>query len=84
MTGQALCGIPVVADAGNVIEVAKNMPMDEVFIPIRTWEKTTGPGESVFTASATNGYNMAVIKSPARLPAISISRFTIPRLLSIG
>ncbi len=32
MTGQALCGIPVVADAGNVIEVAKNMPMDEVFI----------------------------------------------------
>ncbi len=32
MAGQTLCGVPIVADGSNVIEVVKNMPMDEVFI----------------------------------------------------
>ncbi len=32
MTGREIAGISVVADGGNVIDILKNMPMDEVFI----------------------------------------------------
>ena len=39
--GEVLCGVPVVADGKDVIDVAKNMPMDEVFIHLPEAGKST-------------------------------------------
>ncbi len=39
--GEVLCGVPVVADRNDVIDVAKNMPMDEVFIHLPEEGKST-------------------------------------------